>query len=238
MDDYIDKHITCHRPKKEENSEVGDQTDAPTFTYMQKGKKNKCRFNFPIPPMRKTQILEPLQPGVDEVDMDRITYLWTKIRKVLEDMKMGEQITMDEFLERLDVSEEDYILAVRSSIKEDTVFLKRTPWEIRVNAYNRDLLLATRANMDIQYVMNVYACAKYIASYLTKGQRGMSELLRKACAEVQTGNMVIRQQMRHIANKFINAVEISAQEAAYLLLQLPLRKSLRQVVSCEHKYAW
>ena len=33
--------------------------------------------------------------------------------------------------------------------------------------------------------------------------------------------------MRHIGNKFLNAVEISAQEAAYLVLQMPMRRSTR-----------
>ena len=39
--------------------------------------------------------------------------------------------------------------------------------------------------MDIQYVLDPYACAVYILSYITKGQRGMSELLRKACEEAK-----------------------------------------------------
>ena len=35
--------------------------------------------------------------------------------------------------------------------------------------------------MDIQFVLDVHACAMYIVSYISKGQRGMSELLRAAC---------------------------------------------------------
>ena len=57
----------------------------------------------------------------------------------------------------------------------------------------------------------------------------MSELLRKACDDVCTGNHYIRQQHRLIANKFVNAVELSAQ-AAYILLQLPMKRSPRQVI--------
>ena len=34
--------------------------------------------------------------------------------------------------------------------------------------------------------------------------------------------------MRHIGNKFLNAVELSAQEAVYLILQMPLRRSSRE----------
>ena len=39
----------------------------------------------------------------------------------------------------------------------------------------------------------------------------------------------IPKQIRHIGNKFLNAVEISAQEAVYLVMQLPLRRSSRAV---------
>ena len=36
--------------------------------------------------------------------------------------------------------------------------------------------------------------------------------------------------MRDIGRKFLNNVEISAQEAVYLVLQVPMRKASRQVI--------
>ena len=39
--------------------------------------------------------------------------------------------------------------------------------------------------MDIQFILDPYACAVYILSYITKAQRGMSKLLRKACEEAK-----------------------------------------------------
>ena len=84
--------------------------------------------------------------------------------------------------------------------------------------------------MDIQFVLDVYACAIYIVSYISKAQKGMSELLRTACEEARQGNASIKQQVRDVGNQFLNNVEISAQEAAYIVLQLPMRKSSRQVV--------
>ena len=81
--------------------------------------------------------------------------------------------------------------------------------------------------MDMQYVLDPYACATYILSYITKGKRGMSKLLEKACEEAKSGNKDIKNRVRHIGNKFLNAVEIIAQEATYLVLQMPMRRSLR-----------
>ncbi len=82
--------------------------------------------------------------------------------------------------------------------------------------------------MDIQFVLDPYACAVYILTYITKGQRAMSKLLRKACEEAKEGNKNIVNKVRHIGNKFLNAVEISAQKAVYLVLQMPLRRSSRE----------
>ncbi len=58
----------------------------------------------------------------------------------------------------------------------------------------------------------------------------MSELLHKACAEAREGNANIKQQVRDFGNNFLNSVEISAQEAVYIILQLPMQKSSRNVV--------
>ena len=62
----------------------------------------------------------------------------------------------------------------------------------------------------------------------------MSKLLRKACEEAKEGNKDIVNKVRHIGNKFLNAVEISAQEAVYLVLQMPLRRSSREFQFINH----
>ena len=58
----------------------------------------------------------------------------------------------------------------------------------------------------------------------------MSELLHKAVEEAKEGNTNIKQQVRDVGNKFLNSVEISAQEAVYVVLQLPMRKASRSVI--------
>ena len=68
--------------------------------------------------------------------------------------------------------------------------------------------------MDIQFILDMYACAMYIVSYISKAQKGMSELLRKAVAEAKEGNTNVKQQVRDIGNKFLNSVEISTQRSS------------------------
>ncbi len=58
----------------------------------------------------------------------------------------------------------------------------------------------------------------------------VSELLHKACAEAREGNANIKQQVRDIGNKFLKSVKISTQEAVYIILQLPMWKSSRNVI--------
>ena len=54
-------------------------------------------------------------------------------------------------------------------------------------------------------------------------------MLENAAKEASEGNMDLKRQVRHIGNKFLNFVEVSAQEACYLVLQMPLTRSSRHV---------
>ena len=165
--------------------------------------------------------------SLDEKNTKVIKQHHDMIKGVLDIMKYGENITFKTFLEKLELTEHKYLIAIRCSLKRDTLLLKRSPPELRINNYNANLLKAWQANMDIQYVLDPYACVVYTLSYITKGQRGMSRLLEKASEEANSGNKDIVNKVRHIGNKFINAVEISAQEVVYLVLQMPMRRYSR-----------
>ena len=179
--------------------------------------------------MKSTGILYPLD-DMSDTDIQKHKDNWRNITKNLNDMKEGEDVTFDQLLVSLNITEQKYILAIRSSLNSPTIFLKREPNELRVKNYNSACLSAWRADMDIQFVLDVYACAMYIVSYISKAQKRMSQLLQRACDEAREGNSSIKQQVRGIGNKFLNSVEISAQEAVYIVLKLPMRKSSREVI--------
>ena len=225
---FVDSYVSC----KADSDDLSDLVNLQRHKHSKTCKKRGhpiCRFNFPIPPMPKTMILEPLsETDLEENEAEMLKEALGRIRSMLNSINADEAMTFVEFLEKLDLSEQRYIKALRLSLKHSTLLLKRSPSEIRINCYNRHLLKAWQANMDIQFVLDPYACAVYILSYITKGQRGMSKLLRKACEEAKEGNKNIVNKVRHIGNKFLNAVEISAQEAVYLVLQMPLRRSSRE----------
>ena len=180
--------------------------------------------------MRATEILYPLDSDIPLHEMKQHKENWKTIQKQLNDLKEGELVTFNELLVKLGVTENNYRLAIRSTLNSPSIFLKREPNELRINNYNPACHKAWRANMDIQFVLDVYACAMYIVSYISKAQKGMSDPLRQACTEARKGNSNIKQQVRDIGNKFLNSVEISAQEAVYIVLQLPMKKSSHQVI--------
>ena len=221
IESFISNHITTSR------------SDDPMVKYQihrhshscRKKKKKQCRFNFPLPPMQDTYILQPL----DEIRSEEITTHkenWDIIDSALSDIGTTSEVSFEDFLQSINLSQEEYLLAIRSSITDPKVFLKRSPDAIRVNGYSLDIM----NNHDIQFVLDAYACAMYIVSYISKGQRGMSELLRKTCEEAKHNGSDIRSQVRAIGNKFTRHSEMSAQEAVFISLQMPLRRSSRSVI--------
>ena len=134
-------------------------------------------------------------------------------------------INFEQILSELKISYQTYILALRSTIKKKKVFLKRNLREIFINNYMNQLVHVWKANHDIQYVLDPYSCVIYICDYLMKNNKGMSMLLENAAKEARKGNMNLKQSVRHIGNKFLNCSEMSEQECAYSLLELPITQS-------------
>ena len=227
---YIDQHVTCKQPNKADQNAcdlVKRQKHRHSFTC-KKNKAADCRFHFPQPPMEESQLLEPLEK--EDENYDTYKEHWKTITKDLNKMAKGTELTLTDYLQSKNITYECYVKSIQTSITKKTIFLKRTTQEMLINNYNQNILKAWRANMDIQFILDAYACATYIVSYITKSSRGMSKLLARATKEARSGNTDIKEAMRHISNQFLNSVEISAQEATYLALGLPLKKSSRSTI--------
>ena len=225
---FNERYVSCSIDIPDHEKQYVDlQRHRHSRSCRKKGKA-LCRFGFPIPPMPETTILEPYEG--DENERIRLENIFTRIKNQLDDMKDGSDVKFEDFLKTINCSFEDYIDAVRTSIKGPKIFLQRNLREIRINPYMKNLVSAWKANHDIQFVLDPYACAVYITDYISKSQKGMSTLLHNACKEARQGNDSLRKQVRFMGNKFLNATETSAQEAVYLTLQLPLTKKTRQVI--------
>lgn len=83
-------------------------------------------------------------------------------------MREAEDISFDQLPFKLNLTEENYLMPISSTLNAPTVFFKRHPNEPRIDNQNSACLSAWRANIDIQFVLDVYACAVYIVNYTSK----------------------------------------------------------------------
>ena len=184
--------------------------------------------------MRKTMILELFSNDekLSKKEREKICKNRQNVNKELEKISKdtNNSLTFDEFLKHIDMNEEEYIKMIRVELKKAKVLLKRAPNEIRINAYSPMIMPLHKANMDIQFILDPYACLMYCVDYISKYENGLSKLLREALNELKQGNNTVKERLRVIANKFLNSSEISAQEAVYHILSIPLSISSRSTV--------
>jgi hypothetical protein len=121
-----------------------------------------------------------------------------------------------------------YERAINLTSEEEKLILRRQPSETYINNYCPAVLKYWRANMDLSYVVNAYACIVYITSYMMKDERNLSELLMEAAKEAS--DCSVREQLRKVGSCFLTHREVSAQEAVYRLLSLRLKESTCTVV--------
>jgi PIF1-like helicase/Helitron helicase-like domain at N-terminus/OTU-like cysteine protease/Helicase len=225
--DFIDTYITCHY---DENDPFVDLQRHKHTQTCNKGSRNKgkCRFNYPIPVMPQTMILQPLSK---EEKNEKMSNDLSEIRKLMQEFFKKETILAFEgILTKLKLTENDYIMAIRSSLSSTQIFLRRNSREVAINAYNKDILHLFQANMDIQFILNAYACASYIVNYISKMEAGMTKMLKDAANDLENGHTTLREKFRKLGNIFINANLMSAQEAAFHVMGLPLSKCSRASV--------
>ena len=221
--DFIDQYITCEIPKEE-----GKLKDLVMLLQQHKHssycKRHKsCRFNFPKPPSYNTLITKT---EVEPDTASEATRVLTKVYKVL---ACGHAyLSLDDLLVKAEVSLDDYTEALEVSSAGNVVVLKREPCECYINNYNGPVRLAWQANMDLQYVLTAYACVMYVASYIMKTERSMGVLLKRVATEARTDEL--KSQLRKVGSAFLTHTEVSAQEAVYRILSLPMKQLSRSVV--------
>ena len=71
------------------------------------------------------------------------------------------------------------------------------------------------ANMVLQFVVDAYACIKYIVSYISKKESEEGELLKAAQKEAREGNADAVTELRQIGKAYLSNREISIMEAVY-----------------------
>ena len=157
-DEDIIKFVDSYVSRKADSDNLNDLVNLQRHKHSKTCKKRghpMRRFNFLLPPMPKTMILEPLsKTDLDENEAEMLKEALGRIRSLLNSINSYEAMTFVEFIEKLDLSEQKYIKALKLSLKHSSLLLKRAPSEIRINCYNPHLLKAWQANMDIQFLLD------------------------------------------------------------------------------------
>ena len=128
---FIDQYVSCSSNVDNSLKQlIKLQTHKHSKTCRKRG-KSICRFGYPIPPMSKTIILTPF-PNDDNnreesnsEERKNLEKMYKKITSVMKDEKDGINMPFNTFLTKLEMSEEQYLKAIRTSLHQPEVFLKR-----------------------------------------------------------------------------------------------------------------
>lgn len=88
-----------------------------------------------------------------------------------------ESQSYENVLKNCAVPSETYQTSLSQSSSKPTIYLKRNPESIMINNYSPSLLLAWKANLDVQFVANPYGCINYVVNYINKEERETGTLL-------------------------------------------------------------
>lgn len=82
--------------------------------------------------------------------------------------------------------------------------------------------------MDVQFILDEYSCAAYVAEYVNKSERGFSSLHRELIKiRDKYPHMDYEMCMKEIGKLALNNVEMCTQEAAWYLFRLSMSEACR-----------
>ena len=226
VSEMIDTWISCSLDTgdKELDKLVAEVNVHGHTNSCQKGKQIGCRFNYPKLPSKRTLIAYPISPDLNDEEkkkeLKRSKAILIKVKDRLEELS-NEDIdnldnSLDRFLEELEIDLEAYEKALRISERGKVVILKRTLKERNVNNYNKEFMLAWRANLDIQFCYDGYAITYYLTDYITKTDAGVTKALQKTVNETKDCNDFDR--LNKMKRAYFTQRQVSSSEAVYRLV--------------------
>ena len=232
---FIDKYISCEKPTEKEDPELHEivshvQSHSKKHSKSCKKKGTTCRFNFPRPISKRTFITKPVDVGEGKdmkTDQKNAKELLESVKNELANETNYE--STNDLFEKLGITQEQFEKAYAELASQESIILKRKPQDVWINQFNPHLLRCWNANMDLQYVSNVFACVSYVVSYLSKAEREVGMLLSHTLSEIKEGNNDAKQSMKKLGQAYMHNREVSAQESVYRVCSLRLKECSRKV---------
>ena len=120
-----------------------------------------------------------------------------------------------DILEELEIAENDgVIMPFQFQLTMIIKFILNVP-QIPVLSiiYFSEGLMAWKANIDIQPVINHYKAVAYMCAYFSKSEDESSEAMKQAAKDVSAMNLNVFEQMKSISKAYHTKRECSVQEA-------------------------
>ena len=179
-----------------------------------------CRYGFPKLPCLETFMAEPLSDDIpEEIKTDMLkkaTEVLKTARDFLNSDECDDEMTYEDFLQAINTSKEDYENSIRISDKGRVLVLKRSVKERFINNYNREMIIAWNANMDIQLALDPYAIVSYIVNYVSKDESGMTSFLKEALND--TGHLEVNKKLKALKEAYLTHRQMGASEAVYRVI--------------------
>jgi hypothetical protein len=118
-------------------------------------------------------------------------------------------------------------MCLQIQLKRPQIFLKRTVSNIRINAFNKSISNIWYANTDIQFILDPYAAATYCTSYMTKVDKNITSELQSIMQKCIDNKVLADERILKLGYVFLNAQQMSARLAIYLIFFLPLYHASR-----------
>ncbi|XP_073323364.1 uncharacterized protein [Pagrus major] len=258
---FIDQYVTCEKPAQDETLlDIVTSVQQHSKRHSKSCKKNKtvCRFNFPKPPSAKTFISREVgeedgtksckckvdqaqkldscacknegQKKPEIMKKEIAVAIMTKIKTALSDENASFD-SVEQLFRHLGLNQTVFEAAYNRVGRKTHVVLKRQANEVWINQYSKPLLKCWNANIDIQYVVDAYACVVYIISYISKAEKEMGLLLGNAQREAaKEGNSSAKDALKNLGSVYLHNRDVCAQEAVYRLTNMHLKECSRKVV--------
>ncbi|XP_059198565.1 uncharacterized protein LOC131978809 [Centropristis striata] len=258
---FIDQYVTCELPAQDETLlDIVASVQQHSKRHSKSCRKNRtvCRFNFPKPPSSTTFISRPVREEdgkksckckVDEahkldhcacknegqtkpeiMKKEIAVAIMTKIKTALSDENASFD-SVEQLFRLLGLNQTIFEAAYDRVGRKTHIVLKRQANEVWINQYSKPLLKCWNANIDIQYVVDAYACVAYIISYISKAEKEMGLLLGNAQREAaKEGNSSAKDALKHLGSVYLHNRDVCAQEAVYRLTNMHLKECSRKVV--------
>ena len=194
-----------------------------------------CRYGFPKLPTPRTLLAKPLEqtnPNMSEKDRSekkkRAAEVLSNAKILLEDPNFDEAMKIEDFYKAIGTDEKEYLEFLSISERGRVLVLKRDLKERNVNNYNKEMILAWNANMDIQLVVDPYAVISYIASYMNKDENATTPFMREALSA--NAGKEAKEKLKTLREAYLTHRQVGASEAAYRAI--PALKMKDSNISC------